>query len=60
MATSVETNKAIKGGEFLIRETRAQEVFIPEEFTEEQKMIEQQCKDFLDKEVYPQQNGPRQ
>ena len=53
MATSVETNKAIKGGEFLIRETRAQEVFIPEEFTEEQKMIEQQCKDFLDKEVYP-------
>jgi alkylation response protein AidB-like acyl-CoA dehydrogenase len=53
MATSVETNKAIKGGEFLIRETRAQEVFIPEEFSEEQKMIEQQCKDFLDKEVYP-------
>src|SRR5687767_4938442 len=53
MATSVETNKAIKGGEFLIRETRAQEVFIPEEFSEERKMIEQQCKDFLDKEVYP-------
>ena len=53
MATSVETNKAIKGGEFLIRETRAQDVFIPEDFSDEQKMIEQQCKDFLDKEVYP-------
>ncbi|MGC1241141.1 MAG: acyl-CoA dehydrogenase family protein [Chryseosolibacter sp.] len=53
MATSVETKKAIKGGEFLIRETSAQEVFIPEQFSEEQKMIEQQCKDFLDKEVYP-------
>lgn len=53
MATSVETKTAIKGGEFLIRETPAQEVFIPEEFSEEQKMIEQQCKDFLDKEVYP-------
>ena len=53
MATSVETRKAIKGGEFLIRETAADEVFIPEQFTEEQKMIEQQCKDFLDKEVYP-------
>ena len=37
----------------MIRETPAQEVFIPEEYTEEQKMIEQQCKDFLDKEVYP-------
>jgi alkylation response protein AidB-like acyl-CoA dehydrogenase len=53
MATSVETKQAIKGGEFLIRETRAEEVFIPEQFSEEQKMIEQQCKDFLEKEVYP-------
>lgn len=53
MATTVETKKAIKGGEFLIRETPAGEVFIPEQFTEEQKMIEQQCKDFLNKEVYP-------
>lgn len=53
MATSVETKQAIKGGEFLIRETKAEEVFIPEQFSEEQKMIEQQCKDFLEKEVYP-------
>lgn len=44
--------KAIKGGEFLIRETKASEVFIPEEFSEEQKMILQQCKDFLAKEVF--------
>ncbi len=53
MATSVESKKAIRGGEFLIRETPAQEVFIPEQFNEEQRMIEQQCKDFLEKEVYP-------
>ena len=53
METSAETKKAIRGGEFLIRETSAEEVFIPEEFSEEQKMIEQQCMDFLDKEVYP-------
>lgn len=53
MATAVESRNAIRGGEFLIRETNAREVFIPEEFSEEQKMIEQQCKDFLDKEVYP-------
>jgi alkylation response protein AidB-like acyl-CoA dehydrogenase len=53
MATATETTKAIKGGEFLIRETTAQEIFIPEEFNEEQKMIEQQCKDFLAKEVFP-------
>ncbi|HEY3402003.1 MAG TPA: acyl-CoA dehydrogenase family protein [Ohtaekwangia sp.] len=53
MSTTVATNQAIKGGEFLIRETKAGEIFIPEEFNEEQKMIEQQCKDFLAKEVWP-------
>lgn len=53
MSTTVQTKQAIKGGEFLIRETKAQEIFIPEEFTEEQRMIEQQCKDFLTKEVWP-------
>jgi len=52
MSKTVETRKAIRGGEFLIRETRAGEIFIPEEFSEEQKMIRQQCKDFLDKEVF--------
>ena len=53
MATMIETKKAIRGGEFLIRETQANEIFIPEEFNEEQKMIMQQCKDFLEKEVFP-------
>ena len=52
MATTTEKKAAIKGGEFLIRETQAHEIFIPEEFSEEQKMIQQQCKDFLEKEIY--------
>lgn len=50
--TTTET-KAIKGGEFLIRETHAAEIFTPEDFNEEQKMIRQQCEDFLAKEVWP-------
>ncbi|MEQ7800781.1 acyl-CoA dehydrogenase family protein [Pedobacter sp. ASV1-7] len=45
--------KAIKGGEFLITETTYQDVFIPEEFDEEQLMIAQTCRDFLVAEVYP-------
>ncbi|MDR2281830.1 MAG: acyl-CoA dehydrogenase family protein [Sphingobacterium sp.] len=46
------TNKiAIKGGEFVIKETSYNEVFIPEEFDEEAKMIRQTCLDFLDTEV---------
>jgi len=52
MATTTETKHAIKGGEFLIRESQANEIFIPEEFSEEQQMIQQQCKDFLTKEVF--------
>ena len=45
--------EAIKGGEFLIRETDAHEIFIPEEWTEEQKMMAQACQDFIDKEITP-------
>ncbi|SHG89617.1 acyl-CoA dehydrogenase family protein [Pedobacter caeni] len=45
--------KTIKGGEFLITETNYQDVFIPEEFDEEQLMIAQTCRDFLVAEVYP-------
>jgi alkylation response protein AidB-like acyl-CoA dehydrogenase len=45
--------KAIQGGEFLVRETSAQDIFIPEEFSEEQKMMAQACQDFIDTEIVP-------
>ncbi|RZK49710.1 MAG: acyl-CoA dehydrogenase [Pedobacter sp.] len=48
-----QDNKIIKGGEFLIKDTTYQEVFIPEEFDEEQQMIAQSCRDFLHAEVFP-------
>ncbi len=50
---TTEKKFAVKGGEFLIKETPAQAVFTPEEWTEEQKMIAQTCKDFLNQEIYP-------
>jgi len=50
---TLDKKTAIKGGEFLIRETDASDIFIPEEWSEEQKMIAQTCKDFLATEVYP-------
>ncbi|MEO0310980.1 MAG: hypothetical protein RIQ89_637 [Bacteroidota bacterium] len=46
-------DSSIRGGEFLIRDTKPEQVFIPEEFTEEQQMIAQTCSDFLEKEVMP-------
>lgn len=53
MDSAENENTGIKGGEFLIRETAASEVFIPEEFTEEQQMMAQSCKEFVDKEIMP-------
>src|SRR5688572_23159063 len=44
---------ALKGGEFLIKDTNASEIFIPEQATEEQQMIVQSCTDFLAQEVWP-------
>jgi len=37
----------------LIKETNAQDVFIPEEWTEEQKMIAETCREFIEHEVWP-------
>jgi alkylation response protein AidB-like acyl-CoA dehydrogenase len=45
--------KAIKGGEFIIRNVKPSEVFIPEEWTEEQEMMRQMTLDFVEKEVTP-------
>ena len=53
MNATVETKNAIKGGEFLIRETQANEIFIPEEWSEEQRMIAKTCLDFVKQEISP-------
>ena len=45
--------RTIKGGEFIIRETACEDIFIPEEFDEEQLMIKKTCEDFLEAEVFP-------
>lgn len=37
----------------MIKETAAQDVFIREEFTEEQLLMAQACQDFLEQEIYP-------
>ncbi|NIK74269.1 alkylation response protein AidB-like acyl-CoA dehydrogenase [Thermonema lapsum] len=50
---TVANKNLIKGGEFLIKDITPEEIFTPEDFTEEQRMLIQACKDFLEKEVYP-------
>ncbi|MDZ7896889.1 MAG: acyl-CoA dehydrogenase family protein [Arcicella sp.] len=48
-----DSKASIKGGEFLIKDIDASQIFIPEEFSEEQQMIAQTCLDFLRTEVHP-------
>jgi alkylation response protein AidB-like acyl-CoA dehydrogenase len=53
MAVAEDKKTSIKGGEFLIKETPASQIFIPEEFNEEQQMIAGTCRDFLRTEIWP-------
>ena len=43
----MSANQPIKGGEFIIRNTEPKDIFTPEEFSEEHKMIAQMCDDFI-------------
>ena len=45
--------KTIKGGEFLIKEVKYEDIFITEEFTEEHKMMKDSVVEFIDREVWP-------
>ncbi len=49
----MEQKKSLSSGEFLVAEADYRDVFIPEEFNEEQSMIAQTIDDFLKTEVYP-------
>ncbi len=48
-----QISNPIKGGEFLIKDTRAEDIFIPEDWNEEQKMIADMCRDFLKQDIEP-------
>ena len=47
------STNAIKGGEFIIRKTNPEDIFTPEEWTEEHEMIGNMCDDFINQEVVP-------
>jgi len=50
MATTV-TRKTVRGGSFLVEEPTPQEVFIPEDFSDEQQQIAQMTEEFATNEV---------
>ncbi len=53
MSSSTEKAQALKGAEWLVKESSPFETFIPEDYNEEQQMVKDMCAAFLDSEVLP-------
>ena len=43
----------LKGGEFILKESFSDEIFTPEDFSEEQLMMRETIIDFMDREIWP-------
>ncbi|VXB72524.1 putative acyl-CoA dehydrogenase [Flavobacterium sp. 9AF] len=43
----------IRGGQFLVKETKCEDIFTPEDFSEEQVMMRDSVIEFVDKELWP-------
>jgi alkylation response protein AidB-like acyl-CoA dehydrogenase len=52
-------NETLKGGEFIIKDSHSEGMFIPEELNEEQEMVRQMCQDFVENEVAPNKKGQK-
>ncbi|HRG35073.1 MAG TPA: acyl-CoA dehydrogenase family protein, partial [Chitinophagales bacterium] len=50
---TLEQIKSLKGGEFIIKESSTEQVFTPEDYTEEQLMVRSMASDFVEKDVMP-------
>ena len=53
MSAVIEQKQIVKGGAFLIEERTTEEIFTPEDFTEEHRMIAETTRQFIDNEVVP-------
>ncbi|HKZ79282.1 MAG TPA: acyl-CoA dehydrogenase family protein [Pyrinomonadaceae bacterium] len=53
MAAIIEQKPLVKGGAFLVEERLPGEIFTPEDFTEEHRMIAETTRQFVDNEVIP-------
>src|SRR6056297_3247001 len=53
METTENEKDLLRGGQFLVKETDAENVFTPEDFSEEQKMMRESVTEFVDREIWP-------
>lgn len=47
------SNKRLNGGEFLVKDLSWEDIFTHEDFSEEQRMMLESAKEFIDREVWP-------
>ncbi len=52
MSTEIINKEILRGGQFLVKETKCEDVFTPEDFSEEQKMMRDSAKEFVDRELW--------
>ncbi|MEH6535734.1 MAG: acyl-CoA dehydrogenase family protein [Psychroserpens sp.] len=50
---ATQDKELLRGGQFLVKETKCEDVFTPEDFSEEQKMMKDAVMEFNDREVIP-------
>ncbi len=53
MEDTLVQKSVLKGGEFIVKDAQPEDIFVPEEFNEEQLMIRDTVRDFLNTEVLP-------
>ena len=46
-------NEIIRGGQFIVKNTKCEDIFTPEDFTEEQKMMKDAVMEFNEREIIP-------
>ncbi|SHI55085.1 hypothetical protein SAMN04488096_102331 [Mesonia phycicola] len=53
MSDTTEQKDILRGGQFLVKETSCEDVFTPEDFNEEQKMMRESVQEFVEREIIP-------
>ena len=53
MSSEAVMTAAAKGGDFLVEDRAPREIFTPEDYTDEQTMLAQTARDFMEKDILP-------
>jgi len=53
MSEEIKKSELLRGGQFLVKEIDCEDLFSPEDFSEEQIMMKDSVKEFVDREIWP-------